>query len=308
VGGLLLPISARAANFNCSQAKSTLEVLICGDTALSSLDGQMGEAYYAVRSMVSKDDSEAAGLLGEQREFLKNRTEICPIPVNLVQSKEASRIVTCLKGFYTLRVDELQKRLATFRSQNAPLNNIHVSTFADNLFSPSNISSLGGAPAFAAFDYSFTKNGPIQGIVKWYDFSVSKGIPGRCVLHYSYRFGGSGSTFGSPCQCWVKEEIGSIFVDGINLDDVAVEPFTFAGGLYGPGSESVRGALHIPVGPRVFSGSTTCEGPAGYVLCGVVRPSQFEGPVSVDVPFKDIDAAREVMSAFKQAVNACEGS
>jgi hypothetical protein len=53
-GGLLLPLSARAASFDCSQAKRTLEVLICADPELSSLDGQMGEAYSAARSTVPK--------------------------------------------------------------------------------------------------------------------------------------------------------------------------------------------------------------------------------------------------------------
>jgi uncharacterized protein YecT (DUF1311 family) len=120
LGTLLSPISTTAASFDCSQAKRTLEVLICADPELSSLDGQMGEAYSAARSTVPKKSNEAAGLLSEQRTFLKNRTDICHIPGNPVLPKrDTSRMITCLKGLYTLRLNELQKRLAASGSQNA---------------------------------------------------------------------------------------------------------------------------------------------------------------------------------------------
>jgi hypothetical protein len=259
-----------------------------------------------VRSTLPKGSDETAGLLSEQREFLKSRTEICSIPGNPVCSEAASRrMITCLKGLYTLRLNELQKRLSVARSRNAPPNSSGASNFAENISSFANLSSLSPS-AFAAFDYSFTKNGPVQGIVKWYDFSVSNGFLG-CVLHYNYRFGGGGAQFPSPCQrqCWVKEEVGSAVLGGINLDGLSVDG-SFAGSLYAPGSKFPRGALHIPVGPRRFAGTTTCEGPAGFVNCGVVRPSQFEGAVSVDLPFKDINAANTVMSALKQAAKTCQ--
>jgi hypothetical protein len=79
-----------------------------------------GKAYYALRTTVPKGSNEAAGLLSEQREFLKNRTKTCPIPGNPMPSQaDTSRIIACLKGFYTLRLNELQKRLAASAGQNA---------------------------------------------------------------------------------------------------------------------------------------------------------------------------------------------
>lgn len=121
LGGLLWPISTRAASFNCSQAKHSLEVLICKDAELSSLDGQEGDFYYALRTTVPKGGTEAAGLLNEQREFLKNRTRTCPIPGNPVLSEaDSNRAINCLKEFYTLRLNELRKRLAASGRRNGP--------------------------------------------------------------------------------------------------------------------------------------------------------------------------------------------
>jgi uncharacterized protein YecT (DUF1311 family) len=118
-GGLLLPLSARAASFDCSQAKRTMEVLICADPELSSLDGQMGEAYSAARSTVPKGSNEAVRLLNGQRQFLKNRTDLCHISGNPLLSKgDTSRMINCLKGLYTLRLNELRKRLAASGTQN----------------------------------------------------------------------------------------------------------------------------------------------------------------------------------------------
>ncbi len=120
LGGLLSPITARAASFDCSQAKRRLEVLICADAELSSLDGQVGEAYHAVRSTAPQGSDETSGLLSEQRQFLKNRTERCPIPANPVLSEaDTSRMITCLKSAYTLWLNELEKRLAASGRQNA---------------------------------------------------------------------------------------------------------------------------------------------------------------------------------------------
>jgi uncharacterized protein YecT (DUF1311 family) len=120
--GLLSPVGASGASFDCSQAKRALEVLICNDAELSSLDEQEGKAYYALRATVPKGSNEAAGLLSEQREFLKNRTRTCHIAGNPLLSEAGTwnGMITCLKRFYTLRLDELQKRLAASGTPNGP--------------------------------------------------------------------------------------------------------------------------------------------------------------------------------------------
>jgi hypothetical protein len=84
---LLWSITARAASFDCSQAKRPLEQLICGHAGLSALDGLEGYVYYALRDTVPETSKEAAGLLSEQREFLKKRADVCPIPDHSVLSQ-----------------------------------------------------------------------------------------------------------------------------------------------------------------------------------------------------------------------------
>jgi len=117
LGGLLSPIIARAASFDCSQAECPLEILICADAQLSSLDALEGQAYYALRSTIRKGSNAAARLLAEQREFLKNRTEKCPIADKPVLSgADRSRMIDCLKDSYTARLNELQKRLVPGQS------------------------------------------------------------------------------------------------------------------------------------------------------------------------------------------------
>jgi uncharacterized protein len=101
---LLVPVTADAASFDCSQARSTLEVLICADAGLSSLDEGVGEAYSELRSNVPPGSNEKAELLNEQREFLKKRTEACPLP-------SSPEMITCLKRFYTLRLNALKKQI-----------------------------------------------------------------------------------------------------------------------------------------------------------------------------------------------------
>ncbi len=120
LGGLLSAATAEAASFDCAQAKSRLEVLICSDAELSSLDGQMGQMYSLVRSGLPSGSNDAASLLTEQRAFLKNRTNECYVPVNPAPSgADTKRAVACLKSVYTRRLAELRDRLgcSAFDSQ-----------------------------------------------------------------------------------------------------------------------------------------------------------------------------------------------
>jgi hypothetical protein len=81
----------------------------------------VGQAYSAIHSALAKGGDEAAGLLTDQREFLKSRTQKCHIPSQFpVPEPDASQIITCLKGVYTLRLNELRKRLAASGTQNGP--------------------------------------------------------------------------------------------------------------------------------------------------------------------------------------------
>ncbi len=121
LGGLLSAETAEAASFDCAQAKGRLEVLICGDAGLSALDGQEGEVYYALRDTVPETGKEAASLLSEQRDFLKKRTDVCPIPDHPAARVDDSRTISCLKDFYASRIKRLQQRLAASDTRNVQM-------------------------------------------------------------------------------------------------------------------------------------------------------------------------------------------
>jgi uncharacterized protein YecT (DUF1311 family) len=102
---------AKPASFDCNRAQSTLEKLICADAELSSLDGMVGEAYSQTRKSSPQGSDLRKNVIDEQRQFLKERLEACPIPVKpVLQESETHSIITCLKEKYALRMRELTKR------------------------------------------------------------------------------------------------------------------------------------------------------------------------------------------------------
>jgi uncharacterized protein len=107
------PIASQAASFDCNGKKNILEMFICSNDDLSSLDGQVGDDYSKLRNSFSKGSSQQQDALGEQRQFLKQRLEVCPITMQANYSDaDSNRIITCLKRLYTLRQLEIQKQLA----------------------------------------------------------------------------------------------------------------------------------------------------------------------------------------------------
>lgn len=104
-----LPTKSKSASFDCSKAKATLETLICSNVELSSLDGQVGEIYTALKNSTSKDLELGKALLTEQKKFLKDRSDACKIPVlAAIPDNEAAPMINCLKGLYSLRLSVLQ--------------------------------------------------------------------------------------------------------------------------------------------------------------------------------------------------------
>jgi uncharacterized protein len=105
------PASSIAASFDCARARTILEILICGDLDLSALDEQVARTYSDARSVLSQGSDESLNLLSLQRNFLKGRTEVCKIPMKPELSEsESTQIITCLKGYYTLRLNALEKQ------------------------------------------------------------------------------------------------------------------------------------------------------------------------------------------------------
>lgn len=88
------------SSFDCTSAKSQVELLICSDQELASLDKTMADQYQAlIKKMPKKQE-----VLELQRQFLKLRTELCiePTPKNIQRSS-----VGCLKDLYRARIKEL---------------------------------------------------------------------------------------------------------------------------------------------------------------------------------------------------------
>lgn len=107
------PAVNKNASFDCSNAKSTLEILICSDISLSSLDGQIGDLYSQAREAVRDNQVLKGLLLDEQREFLRNRTEVCKIPYKeTLTEDETQTVIDCLIGQYNERVNALKSQLA----------------------------------------------------------------------------------------------------------------------------------------------------------------------------------------------------
>ncbi len=108
------------ASFNCSEAKSSLEILICADSDLASLDGQVGETYTQLRDITSSNNQINTMLLDEQRQFLKSRLETCKIPYQTTLTETQSRsIINCLKTQYSQRLVTLQGYAATIQKNKA---------------------------------------------------------------------------------------------------------------------------------------------------------------------------------------------
>lgn len=115
------PELSQAASFDCKQAKSTLEILICADPELAALDGQVGRAYTNSRNIVGDDSNLKSELLGDQREFLKGRLESCSVPYESnLSDKEAQSIIACLKIQYQDRLETLQQKMLPQIHENNP--------------------------------------------------------------------------------------------------------------------------------------------------------------------------------------------
>lgn len=98
----------QAASFDCKQARSALEILICADPELSSLDGKVGELYLQAISAAADNPGLKSQLLQEQRAFLKNRLQACPVPLQSnLSNDESQAIISCLSTQYRLRKSAL---------------------------------------------------------------------------------------------------------------------------------------------------------------------------------------------------------
>ena len=91
------PTGAEAASFDCSEARTPLEITICGHPELDEADSRMGRAYGRLRRLVGPE--RAPELLQDQRRWLGERTSRCD-----------ERDADCLLGVVQERTRELDER------------------------------------------------------------------------------------------------------------------------------------------------------------------------------------------------------
>jgi uncharacterized protein YecT (DUF1311 family) len=95
------------ASFDCNEADSTLQDVICGDDPLATLDRSMAEAYRA--NLRALDLVGRMQLIGNQRRWLLSRTPQCKVQgPRLGAAKPNPAQVACLKANYNARIAELR--------------------------------------------------------------------------------------------------------------------------------------------------------------------------------------------------------
>jgi len=92
----MISLNIHAASFNCAKATTSIEKMICSNTQLSDLDELLVVSYK--KAMARTQDKQS--FKSEQQQWLKFTRNIC-------------QDVECLKDAYTIRISELNEKVAT---------------------------------------------------------------------------------------------------------------------------------------------------------------------------------------------------
>jgi uncharacterized protein len=95
-------------SFDCDQARSAVEIVICSNQGLAAMDATMAQKYQKLRRDSSLDQNT---LLNSQRQWVKKRQEMCQASQN---------VVNCLERLYQQRLEQLAELSAP--DQNNRLN------------------------------------------------------------------------------------------------------------------------------------------------------------------------------------------
>lgn len=100
-------VHAEPPSFDCLQAQTAVERLICHDSELARFDRRLAEAYGARRSGL--DEAGRAALRAEQQAWLRKRGESCGLGASreLPQDEAAWAAAPCLATMYRTRLAEL---------------------------------------------------------------------------------------------------------------------------------------------------------------------------------------------------------
>ncbi len=99
----LTSLTATAASFNCAKASTPIEIAICKDNVLSTLDEQLLQAYRSTQASIS----DANRLKNDQNEWLRD-----------VRGKCVD--VTCLRQVYRNRIDFLLTSYKLSQNEQSP--------------------------------------------------------------------------------------------------------------------------------------------------------------------------------------------
>lgn len=98
---------AGGPGFDCNKSTRPVEKLICSDSELSGIDGEMASVFAAKKKSV--DDSQVSTLVKEQISWLSERCTACGIPEKgdaTLESMQDTKI--CLKDKYMKRIEFLK--------------------------------------------------------------------------------------------------------------------------------------------------------------------------------------------------------
>ncbi len=207
---LFAPLAANAASFDCHHAKYTLEVLICADPAMSSLDDEVGQRYAQIRSLVPEGSKDSTRLLHEQRQFLKERSQFCPISdKSELSESETNSIITCLKGHYSFRLDVLRKQLANLADhtpEQFPVNAAAITPSAgasNNIITPIHQQPT-KIPTVSDFRHPHETQSPIKAPDTVAPKVLSRPIP---VTSSKESSSGAGSFIGFLILMWILSKV-----------------------------------------------------------------------------------------------------
>jgi uncharacterized protein YecT (DUF1311 family) len=104
------PQGAQGPSFNCAQARSVEERLICGDSGLAATDRALAESYNKLLQALPEAQRDA--LRREQRDWVANRAKQCHIAADTrLTDDNRSTLVQCLANIFSARQRDLDARL-----------------------------------------------------------------------------------------------------------------------------------------------------------------------------------------------------
>ncbi len=117
-----------ASSFDCTKANQEIELAICENETLSSLDKRLSKIYFYLKAALNAYEiEESKSLLSQQRKWLKTRKKTCP-----------SLGSQCLIEQYQARIEELEQNYMittlgnSFDFSGAPKSNEYCSIFLQN--------------------------------------------------------------------------------------------------------------------------------------------------------------------------------